>query len=984
MNKELSDLLNSLIADNVSIGGSDSGHYTHVTVFPPTQRWLIRPHKIGTFWERYCNLVNKNQANLCMAENVGSGAVAPLIADFKFGFHATERSQDPKSDPEGLDPKSGDTDPDPDPEGVEDTEYDSRFMLTLISCFQQVLLETLQISDSKLELVCCVLESHASWIETNIDESRILCRSIRLQFPFCRIETPVASQLIFPRVIALYRQKNVIGLLPSQPCNDWDKIMDLDVMNKPILMYGSVNHPAESVKTLSFIYGVIERDHVDGLVDPISMDSSEIFKFKHHPDVVSGSILREHIEEDDIDYWLPMALSVHFWTGVVRIRDHQETKTQFKKLKIGSVKLGDDDFTLCKSFIPMLSQKRLNDKNYWIDIGQALYNSNSGADDGLEEWIKVTRGSENSELDQELCEKLYPTFGNSNITVKTMAWYVKEDAPENYENWHQKWIQAALDESLSMLDNDIAKALYRCYWLEFSFVPHGVRSGAWYKFRHHRWMKDEKSLELKRRISNDFIRRYEKLRVHYSQMVMQTVDDYSKGRLEDKIDKINKILKPLKKNDFKRKLVNEAEEFFEIENFSTLLDQNPNCIGHTNYVSEVCDDEIVFRSGKPEDYISKSTGVKYNPNLTWEDETVKKVLKWFHQIFPDEELFECFCKYGASWFIGGNPDKIIPCWTGEGDNSKSMLEKGFEAAFGDYCFKVDNAIVTALNKNPNGATPQLAQMNGARGGFTDELDEEETMKSSFLKKLAGADTFFGRFLHDNGGKIKVTFKFILVCNKVPQMNSVHKSIRSKFFIFPFLSVWSNQAPVDEATQFKQKHFKKDPRFEKQIPKLAPAILWLFARYYPKYIKEGLKIPKIVEDFTNDYWKDVDVYQLFKQEYIGEAWIDKQKGIRNENARVSVQDLHREFKPWFKNNYEGEKVPNFRSFKLEMVRIFGKLSEDKFLYGLCITSRQAVNLDQQPGNGQGQVPEGKQDQGKQDGANTLKAQLATGMGKVSKV
>lgn len=920
MNKELSDLLNSItIGGEASLGGDPGVHFTHVTVFPPSQRWLIRPHKIGNFWSKYSELVNRGESNLCVAEV--NGPILPLIANFKLCFDSVD-------DPE-------------------ETMYDERFLLTLVACFQQVIMETLQVSDEKKELLCCVLETTSSWIEINFDESRVLCRSIGLHFPFCRIEAPVASQMIFPRVISLFRQKNVIGLLPSQPCNDWEKIMDLDVMMKPILMYGSVNHPTEQIKTLSYIYGIIERDHIDGLTEPDSLDANDVFKFKHHPDVVSGSVSRDMLEEEDIDYWLPLALSVNFWSGVISIKDFQQVRVHTKKLLVGNVKLDDSDFTVCKQLMPLLKRERFNQKIYWLDIGKALYKSTDGSEDGLNEWIRLSQDSKIEDIDNEAIEELYTSFYDTNISVKTIAWYAREDSPEGYESWHQGWVRAALEESLTLLDNDMAKAFYRCYWLRFCFVSTGVRSGKWYKFQQHKWFLDEMGLELKRLISGDFVKKYEMLRIHYSQQISNAGDDFTKSKFEDKIDKIKKITRPLRKNAPKHTLVREAQEFFEQEGFNRLLDQNPNCIAHRNCVSEVCDDEIIFRPGKPEDFISKSTGVKYDPNLHWDHDLVKKTMKWFHQVFPDEELCDCFCKYGASFYIGGNPDKIIPCWTGEGDNSKSALEKGFESAFGEYCFKVDNSIITCLNKNPSGATPQLAQMNGSRIGFTDECElgsGEGEFKASIIKKLAGGDSFYGRFLHDNGGKIKVMFKFIIVCNKVPQMSSVHKSIKSKFFIFPFLSLFSDDAPIDEAEQFKQRHFKRDTRFEKQIPRLAPAILWIFAKFYPKYIKEHLKIPKIVQEYTNSYWKDIDVYQLFKQEFIGEAWLDKEKGIRNSDARVSVGDLYREFKPWYKSCYESEKVPNLRDFKFEMTRIFGKLSEDKYLYGIYITSRQVADLD----------------------------------------
>src|SRR5438874_1358025 len=295
MNKQLLELLTLITSPD---DGEVERSFTHSTVFSPSQKWLIRPHKIGTFWERYCELIENRETSLCVAEK--NNEYVPLILDFKFSFDS--------------------------PEDPTDTDYDERFLITLICCVQQVLLETLEISENRSELLCCALESEHSWVETNFDESRILCRSLRLQFPFCRIEANIASQLIFPRAISLFRLKNVIGMLPCQPRNDWDKIMDLSILNRPVLMYGSVNRPEEPMKSFSNIYGVIERDHLDGICQAPIIDLSSVFKLNNHPDVMSNNISSDLILDYEIDHWLPIALSLNYWHGVVRIREYNQSK----------------------------------------------------------------------------------------------------------------------------------------------------------------------------------------------------------------------------------------------------------------------------------------------------------------------------------------------------------------------------------------------------------------------------------------------------------------------------------------------------------------------------------------------------------------------------------------------------------------------------------------------------------------------------------
>ncbi len=61
-----------------------------------------------------------------------------------------------------------------------------------------------------------------------------------------------------------------------------------------------------------------------------------------------------------------------------------------------------------------------------------------------------------------------------------------------------------------------------------------------------------------------------------------------------------------------------------------------------------------------------------------ENPKVIKMLNFFKKIFPDEELFEYFMLENCEMYIGGNRDKILQIWTGEGDNGKSVTNKIIE------------------------------------------------------------------------------------------------------------------------------------------------------------------------------------------------------------------------------------------------------------------------------------------------------------------
>src|SRR5205085_10252839 len=160
-------------------------------------------------------------------------------------------------------------------------------------------------------------------------------------------------------------------------------------------------------------------------------------------------------------------------------------------------------------------------------------------------------------------------------------------------------------------------------------------------------------LDMKKRMSNELVTRDDQFRIKYVQDKIKSTDDGVKRIMDEKIKKISKLIDNLKKVGYKANIFKESQEFFAMDNFEEILNQNPLCIAHNNCVTEACDDKIIVRNGKPEDYISKSTGARYNDNLTWDHKDVKIVLIWFNQVFPDKELCDTFIKYGASWFIGG-------------------------------------------------------------------------------------------------------------------------------------------------------------------------------------------------------------------------------------------------------------------------------------------------------------------------------------------
>ncbi len=910
----------------LSVADEQSGEsYTHETLYGPSRKWTIKPNNHNDFWNTYCNLVYDVDPNcpldLCIAERPQEQN--PIISKLRFRYQLKDGEDNENWEP-----------------------YNETFLKWLCFAYQSVILENFKVTESSmLELCVVVLESTSYWYETDNDTgATYIVMDIRLQFPYSRIDLNLQSQLIKPKVIELLRQMNVLKKIDVQPVDDWNQIISMYTSSNSIPMYGSKEHINESPLKISHIWSYISTDMLEESVELEEVSLDDAFNIKNHIHVCQNTLnITEHI--DDIEFWIPLCLSVGYWPSVLFLKNNlQQTGrlTDNKKIKIRNdrvfgmasrprIDADDSDIHFVESILRMLDKKRFTNEPFWMDLGMALYNADNGSDVGLAAWIRHT---EKQTADMQVlpsyllsagsisntCKNLYYTFSNSNITIKTIAWYAREDSPHEYAEWHKDWCMAAMEQALSSLDSDVALALYRVYWLDFVYAPNG--SGKWFQFKNNRWYETHQGMELKKCISGDFRKRFENARTILSKQIHDSTDEGFKTNGEITIKKITGLIGKLKTYTCKCKFMAEAAELFKMDKFSSLLDANVNLTGITNGVLEVYGNTIHARPAKPEDYVSMSTGIPYHDHFDWDHPLVKECMKWFGQVFPDELLMRHFLKFAASCLKGKNSDKIFPIWTGDGDNSKSMIVKLFEATFNTYCIKFPVTMISEKGGNSNGPSPQLARAKNTRVAFLDEPEDDVPMTKGNLKRWTGGDSFFGRLLNENGGDIVATFKMILICNKVPVIPNADKAIKNRTRLFPYLSTWVNDPPESEDEQIKQRTFKMDTNFDRRIPILAPAFLWIIVQYYSIYAQEGLNDPPIVKETTDAYWRDNDVYAQFAADTIQEVYTES--GERDPSSRVTLTEIYDQFKSWFRDAFPGTKLPERTIVRSELTSRWGRM------------------------------------------------------------
>ena len=234
-----------------------------------------------------------------------------------------------------------------------------------------------------------------------------------------------------------------------------------------------------------------------------------------------------------------------------------------------------------------------------------------------------------------------------------------------------------------------------------------------------------------------------------------------------KIKQIQKTIRDLKSSSFKNSVMREAADIFYNRKFKSYLDMNPYLIGFKNGVYDL--KLNIFRSGRPEDFISKCMPINYL-EFTETDDKVLAVRDFLEKVFPDKSVRQYFLDQSSDVFVGGNLQKVVLFWTGSGNNGKSVTQNIFEQMLGEYAIKFSTTLITGKKVSNGAANPELARSGGGvRWATLEEPDGDEEINIGYLKSLSGNDTFFGRDLFEKGKQtreINPLFKLIFICNKL--------------------------------------------------------------------------------------------------------------------------------------------------------------------------------------------------------------------------
>jgi P4 family phage/plasmid primase-like protien len=860
--------------------------YTHVSIQLPKGKFNIENK--DEFW----NLYYQNDITRCIGEVSNIAKILPILVDFDIKDSIENHKNNQFLNSYRV-------------------LYNLENVKKIVKIYQNVLRNIL-INIKEEHLYCLLLEKKCYQVSSH--EDIIIKNGFHLHFPFIFINKLNHELDLLPRI--RLELKQILDEMSNIP--NIENCIDKGYLKAPWLLYGCAKDTSMEPYqiTMAFDYDVKEITDWKSIFENYKLynDNNELLE----------------IDMNKFDYYLPQILSIQLNNRFEYLYDVKDNLPNLNASKLNSIVkmkkiIYNEDVknnsSLIENLLNCLSQNRSDDHNEWLYIGWILYNIFNGSEDGLHLWLEFSKKSK--KYDERVCIYEWQKMTNQNVlSIGTLKYFAKQDNPDLYSKIVKEYSEHLYDRNIKLNGNhnDLAYILFHKY--ECEFMCGSIKHNIWYHFKNHTWHKDEEGVTLRKKISEEMVKEFEKIA---DQLWNQLKQDEDTNIIQKKINTIMKIISSLKSAPFKSNIMKECNEIFYNSEILTKLDSEAYFIGFKNGIYDL--KNHIFRDGKPNDYVSLKMPIEYK-EFDIDSEEIKEIENYFMKIFPDNEVREYFLNSASEIFIGGNFNKIVQIWTGEGDNGKSITQSLFETMLGPYNVKLPTSLITGKRSQSSSACPELVRAgNGVRLAMLQEPDKKDTINIGILKELSGNDSFFARGLYKEGQEINPMFKLIVVCNEPPAITYSDKATWNRIILIPFESTFTDEAPSSFEEQLQLKKFPKDPKFKDKIPKMIePLAFFLLHRLKTK--PTITKLPLKVKIATENYKQKNDVFKQYMNE-----WIEFKEG-----KFCNHQEMYQSFRDWFRESFPDSSCPDRNEFTSYFTKIWGPMYnkegwKDRFIRGI---------------------------------------------------
>jgi putative DNA primase/helicase len=509
----------------------------------------------------------------------------------------------------------------------------------------------------------------------------------------------------------------------------------------------------------------------------------------------------------------------------------------------------------------------------------------------------------------------------------------------------------------------------------FSLKCADITKTVWYIFRNNRWVMDEGANQVYKLMTRDFLTNFQQRYMQYDEIVQQartrlqnqqitslhnnailspdmeavinnissniscsSSKDVQNNMRENILGNEETLIETAEKNkntitqlcEFINKPANRGNIIKDLchecydEDFYRNLDNNVYIFICANTVLDL--KQCVIRRGQASDMNSIYTNINFPMDVNTElaEECFDELEEFFDKLFPDLDVRDYVLNYYAEALSGEHRREEFAIHTGTGRNGKSVFGNLLKITFGDYYYEPDASIYTSYNADPNSPAPVIANIRGKRITNTQEIKNTKPLETAVIKKMCGGDTINARHLNKSPIQFNPQCKFNMSCNDIPDLDSNDDAIFRRIIVIPYISIFvdANDYRLDDPIKYPN-HYPCDTTINtEKLYKWAPYFLYLLWQRYIDLYRENFKQllpnnrPDAVQEATNEYKKQSNIYSNFMQEFVK---FDNTK-------KLEFQSLYSAFRT-YAINIDGKFKPNNQTQK-NLHRELAKMGGEK--------------------------------------------------------
>lgn len=278
------------------------------------------------------------------------------------------------------------------------------------------------------------------------------------------------------------------------------------------------------------------------------------------------------------------------------------------------------------------------------------------------------------------------------------------------------------------------------------------------------------------------------------------------------------------------------------------------------------------RSAAKTDFITKSL----NATEVGEASQATRWLAFLLQIFDgDNELIDWLHRWCGYLLTGETNEQFLIFCFGLGANGKSIFAETLKHIVGDYARAISVDTLCESKRQAGGASPDLADLIGARLAMSTETEEGRKLAETLVKSLVSGDSISARPLYGSPIQFAPQFKLLMLGNHHPVIHGTDHGIWRRIRLVPFNRTFKEE--------------ERDPNLLDKLKAEAPHILAWMIEGCMKWQKQRLiDVPRIVSEQTEAYRAGQDV--------VGQ-WLQECTTPAHESNETNGNDLYESYKPW---------------------------------------------------------------------------------------